>query len=74
MIQCIKSLFSRRKKPTYTFEIYKSRRSKLFYWRLRASNGEIMCISEGMHNKKDCKSAIRSIYAHPYRIKYIKTI
>lgn len=45
------------------FEIYRAKasfysRRRLWYWRLRAKNGEIIAHGEGYHNKEDCYRAV----------------
>lgn len=44
----------------YAFEIFQGR-DKQFYWRFRASNGEIMCGSEGYTSKSSARNAIESM-------------
>lgn len=44
----------------YAFEIFKGKNGE-FYWRFRASNGEIMCGSEGYKAKASAQNAIDSI-------------
>ena len=44
----------------YKFEIFEGKNGQ-HYWRFRASNGEIMCSSEGYKAKASAKDAIESI-------------
>jgi len=50
----------------YKFEIVK-RQDNLFYWRFRASNGEVMCSSDGYTAKASAKNAIESIQSNAPR-------
>ena len=43
------------------FEIYQSKKSKEYYFRLKASNGEIILASEGYKKKASCKNGIASV-------------
>lgn len=43
------------------FEYWKSKFSDLWYWHLRAANGEIIANGEGYENKADCLSTIEAI-------------
>ena len=50
----------------YKFEILKGQ-DNLFYWRFRASNGEVMCFSDGYTAKASAKNAIESIQSNAPR-------
>ena len=38
--------------------IIKVGKSRRYCWRLKASNGEVVCSGESYHNKRDCEKAI----------------
>jgi len=42
------------------FEILKNR-AEQFYWRLKASNGEIIAVSEAYVSKQGCKDGIDAV-------------
>ena len=39
--------------PLAVFHIFRSGSSRLWYFHLKAPNGEIICASEGYHNRDD---------------------
>lgn len=43
------------------FEIYQSEKSKEFYFRLKAGNGEIILGSEGYTTKNACENGVESV-------------
>ncbi len=43
------------------FEIYQSEKSGEFYFRLKASNGQIILSSEGYKQKTSCKNGVESV-------------
>ena len=45
----------------FVFEIYKSKKSEEFYFRLKAVNGLTILASEGYTTKQACKGGIRSV-------------
>jgi uncharacterized protein YegP (UPF0339 family) len=47
----------------YRFEIFRGVDDR-YYWRFRASNGEVMCSSESYTAKASAKHAIESIQAN----------
>jgi len=45
-----------------TFEWYRSKKNKKYYWRLRYQNGDIIADSgQGYHNKADAFNGIDSV-------------
>jgi len=45
----------------FMFEIYQSEKSGEFYFRLKASNGQIILSSEGYKQKTNCKNGVESV-------------
>ncbi len=43
------------------FEIYQSEKSGEYYFRLKASNGQIILSSEGYKQKTSCKNGVESV-------------
>lgn len=43
-----------------SFEVYKAKNGE-FRWRMKASNGEIICASEGYKQKASAKKGIESV-------------
>ena len=43
------------------FELYRSKKSKEYYFRLKAANGLTILASEGYSDKTNCKKGIRSV-------------
>merc|ERR1719461_1611624 len=43
------------------FELFKSEKNEEFYFRLKASNGEIILQSEGYKQKSGCENGIKSV-------------
>lgn len=83
MIKTIKKLF--RKKPEVklyepedlgiTFEIYKSKKNKKWYFRAKAKNGKTICSSrQAYENKSDCLSTIELIQKGAYMSKTISVM
>ena len=57
------------------FEIFRSNRNNQFYFRLKASNGQIILASEGYTTKDNCNAGIRSVKAHaPYDQYYSRLV
>ena len=53
------------------FQIFKSSANNQYYFRLRASNGEIVLSGEGYITKEACKIGIASVKANtPYDVRY----
>lgn len=47
----------------YSFEIYQDRAGE-YRWRFKASNGEIVAVSEGYTTKESCNYSIQLIKAY----------
>lgn len=52
------------------FEIYKDKAND-YRFRLKASNGEIIAVSEGYHSKKSCINGIQSVKRNVQKPKII---
>ena len=49
-------------KRPFKFQIYKNKKNRMWYWRLKAGNGKIIANGEGYHNKKDVYKVVNFIY------------
>lgn len=57
------------------FQIFKSNKNNQFYFRLRATNNEIILSSEGYTTKYNCENGINSVKAYsPYDAYYQRLI
>jgi len=53
------------------FQVFKSASNNEFYYRLRATNGEVILNGEGYKSKQSCLLGITSVKANaPYDIRY----
>ncbi|MBP6346093.1 YegP family protein [Neisseriaceae bacterium CLB008] len=56
------------------FEIFQSEKSKEFYFRLKAENGQIILQSEGYTTKANCKNGVASVKKNaPHDHAYVTT-
>ncbi|MEM6767973.1 MAG: YegP family protein [Bacteroidota bacterium] len=54
------------------FEIYQSEKSKEFYFRLKAANGQNILGSEGYKTKASCKNGVASVQKHSADAKFFE--
>lgn len=56
------------------FQIFKSDKNNEFYFRLLATNGQIILASEGYTTKDNCKNGITSVKTHSPHDQYYKRL